>query len=71
MRLILGIILGVGLMFGGSLVIVAILEAWGIVQPASFADGCLGVIIILLSILLVRGIGSRNSRGNEDSFRKW
>lgn len=49
----------------------AILEAWGIKQEATFADGCLAVIIILLSILLLRGTGSRGGRGNENSFRKW
>lgn len=71
MRLILGIILGGALVIGGSIVMGAILEAWGIKQEATFADGCLSVIVILLSILLVRGAGNKRGRGNDDSFRKW
>ena len=71
MRLILGIILGGALMLGGSAVMVAILEAWGIKREATFTDGCLAVVIILLSILLVRGTGNRSRGRDEESFRKW
>jgi nicotinamide riboside transporter PnuC len=69
MRLLLGIILGGVLMIGGSLVMVALLEAWGIKREATFADGCLAIIVILLSILLVKGSG--RAGGNENTFRKW
>ena len=69
MRILLGIILGGALMVGGSLVMIAILEAWGIVPEATFADGCLAMIVILLSILLVKGSGRGGGNGN--TFRKW
>ena len=71
MRLILGIILGGALVVGGSILMGSLLEAWGIKQEATFADGCLAVIIILLSILLVRGVGNRSRKRDQDTFRKW
>ncbi len=55
MRTMLGIILGMVLVFPGILLIQWVTYALGLYDDVTFTDGCLVMIIILLSVLLVRG----------------
>ena len=62
MRTMLGIILGVVLVFPGILLLQWVTYALGLYDDVTFTDGCLVMIIILLSVLLVRG-GFRTDTG--------
>ena len=63
MRIILGIVLG-GILIAGSFAITGYLEAWNILRPATFTDGLLVETVILLSILVVKGMGRGGGRRN-------
>lgn len=55
MRTVVGIILGLALVFPGILLLQWISGTLGLYDDVTFTDGCLVMIIILLSVLLVRG----------------
>lgn len=55
MRTIIGIVIGVLLFFPGILVLQAVSDRLGLYDSMSLTDGCLVMIIILLTIHLLRG----------------
>ena len=55
MRTVGGIILGVLLLFPGILFLQWLSYSVGLYDDVTFTDGCLAIIVILLSVLLVRG----------------
>lgn len=60
MRTFLGVVLGLVLFFPGIIVLQSVSEALGLYDNMTLTDGCLVMIIILQSIIIVRGaLGSR------------
>ena len=65
MRTALGVIVGLALFFPGIVLLQWLSSALGLYDDMTLTDGCLVMIIILLSILLVRG-----SRGSDSGPRQ-
>ncbi len=61
MRILLGVILGLALFFPGIVVLQSISEALGLYDNMTLTDGCLVMIIILPSVIIVRGIITQRS----------
>lgn len=61
MRILLGVILGLFLFFPGIVLLQSISEALGLYDNMTLTDGCLVMIIILQSVIIVRGIITQRS----------
>ncbi|HCU35659.1 MAG TPA: hypothetical protein DGT21_09430 [Armatimonadetes bacterium] len=69
MRTILGVIIGMLLFFPGILVLQAVSNRLGFYDDMSLTDGCLVVIIILLTVHLLRGGWSTGEQHQEPEGR--
>ena len=69
MRTILGVIIGMLLFFPGILVLQAVSNRLGFYDDMSLTDGCLVVIIILLTVHLLRGGWSAGEQHDEPEGR--
>ncbi len=68
MRTALGVIVGLALFFPGIVLLQWLSTALGLYDDMTLTDGCLVMIIILLSILLVRGNrGGDSASGRRDA----
>ncbi|MFO7946096.1 MAG: hypothetical protein R6V19_04695 [Armatimonadota bacterium] len=61
MRILLGVILGLFLFFPGIVLLQSISEFLGLYDNMTLTDGCLVMIIILQSVIIVRGLITQRS----------